>query len=89
MTDATISPPAAGPALLAAIQAVNASAKFNRWAGFEVLSASPGDVELLMPWREEAGQYSGLPPHRFSCQCGKVKTAIAVMRVCSPKETGE
>ncbi|MDN8615173.1 PaaI family thioesterase [Variovorax ginsengisoli] len=59
MTDATIPPPAAGPALLAAIQAVNASAKFNRWAGFEVLSASPGDVELLMPWREEAGQYSG------------------------------
>jgi uncharacterized protein (TIGR00369 family) len=58
MTD-TLPTPAAGPALLAAIQAVNASARFNRWAGFEVLSAEAGSVELLMPWREEAGQYSG------------------------------
>ena len=58
MTD-TLPTPATGPALLAAVQAVNASAEFNRWAGFEVLSASPGEVELLMPWRAEAGQYSG------------------------------
>src|SRR6478672_9114917 len=58
MTD-TLPTPATGPALLAAVQAVNASAEFNRWAGFEVLSASPGEVELLMPWREEAGQYAG------------------------------
>lgn len=59
MTDSVNPAPDAEPALLAAIQAVNDSAKFNRWAGFEVLSANAGEVELLMPWREEAGQYSG------------------------------
>jgi uncharacterized protein (TIGR00369 family) len=47
------------PALLASIQAINGSAAFNRWAGFEVVSASPGQVELQMLWRPEAGQYSG------------------------------
>ncbi|MFT3800571.1 MAG: PaaI family thioesterase [Burkholderiaceae bacterium] len=36
-----------------------ASAGFNRWAGFEVLRASADEVELAMPWRDEAGQYSG------------------------------
>lgn len=38
---------------------INASAGFNRWAGFEVVSAKPGEVELRMRWREEAGQYAG------------------------------
>jgi uncharacterized protein (TIGR00369 family) len=38
---------------------INASAEFNRWCGFEVLSCTPGAVELAMPWRKEAGQYSG------------------------------
>lgn len=44
---------------LAAVEAINTTGAFNRWAGFEVLSAKPGEVELLMPWRDEAGQYSG------------------------------
>lgn len=55
-------PPASEPtaaAVLAAVEAINALAAFNRWAGFEVVSASPGEVELRMPWRDEAGQYSG------------------------------
>lgn len=55
-------PPAPAPtgaAVLAAVEAINALAAFNRWAGFEVVSASAGEVELRMPWREEAGQYSG------------------------------
>ena len=46
------------PSLLETIEAINAKAAFNRWAGFEVVSASAGTVELAMPWREEAGQYS-------------------------------
>ncbi|MCB1523199.1 MAG: PaaI family thioesterase [Rhodoblastus sp.] len=45
--------------LLAEVAAVNASAAFNRWAGFEVLAAEPGRVTLRMSWREEAGQYAG------------------------------
>lgn len=45
--------------LLARLRAVNATAAFNRWYGFEVVSAKPGEVELSMPWRAEAGQYSG------------------------------
>ena len=46
--------------LLATIRAINASAAFNRFYGIEVLRAEPGQVEIAMPWREEAGQYSGL-----------------------------
>lgn len=45
--------------LQAALVALNASAAFNRWAGFEVRCLAPGDIELSMPWREEHGQYAG------------------------------
>jgi uncharacterized protein (TIGR00369 family) len=44
---------------LTQIRAINASAAFNRWCGFEVLRAEPGFAELAMPWRAEAGQYAG------------------------------
>lgn len=43
----------------ALVRKINDSAEFNRWCGFEVLSCAPGAVELAMPWRDEAGQYSG------------------------------
>jgi uncharacterized protein (TIGR00369 family) len=43
----------------ALIQSINASAEFNRWCGFEVVSCAHGAVELAMPWRKEVGQYSG------------------------------
>jgi uncharacterized protein (TIGR00369 family) len=45
--------------MLSAIREINATAAFNRWAGFEVVCASAGAAELRMSWREEAGQYSG------------------------------
>ena len=45
--------------LLARLRAINETAAFNRYYGFEVVSAQPGAVELAMPWRAEAGQYSG------------------------------
>lgn len=41
------------------LRAINRSAAFNRWCGLEVKSASAGQVELVMPWRAEFGQYSG------------------------------
>ena len=44
---------------LARIRAINQTAAFNRWCGIEVISAQPGSVEIAMPWRPEAGQYSG------------------------------
>jgi uncharacterized protein (TIGR00369 family) len=44
---------------LARIRALNETAAFNRWCGFEVVSAEPGKVELARSWRPEAGQYSG------------------------------
>jgi uncharacterized protein (TIGR00369 family) len=50
-------PPATDPMTL--LRAVNDSAAFNRWCGFEVQRAVPGEVELAMPWRAELGQYSG------------------------------
>ena len=44
---------------LAQIRAINQAAEFNRWCAFEVTSAEIGKVEITMPWRAEAGQYSG------------------------------
>lgn len=38
---------------------LNASAPFNRWAGFEIVAAEPGRVELRMAWKEEGAQYAG------------------------------
>jgi len=46
--------------MLDTIQAINRSASFNRWAGFEVHHAADGQAELRMNWREEdMGQYAG------------------------------
>jgi len=45
--------------VLADIRAINQTAEFNRWCGLEVMSASPGLVEISMPWRKEVGQYAG------------------------------
>lgn len=44
---------------LAVLREINATAPFNRWAGFEVTLAEPGLVELRLPWRDEFGQYAG------------------------------
>ena len=44
---------------LTLIRTINASAAFNRWCGIEVLGASEGKAEIAMPWRADAGQYSG------------------------------
>jgi uncharacterized protein (TIGR00369 family) len=44
---------------LSLLRHVNDSAAFNRWCGFEVQRAAPGEVELALPWRSELGQYSG------------------------------
>ena len=45
--------------LISQIRSINETAEFNRWCGIEVVSASPGLVEIAMPWRKEAGQYAG------------------------------
>ncbi|VTY37014.1 Uncharacterised protein [Xylophilus ampelinus] len=43
--------------MLDTITAINASAAFNRWAGFEVTQAADGQVELQVAWRaEDMGQ---------------------------------
>lgn len=46
--------------MLDTIQAINRSAAFNRWAGFDVTQAADGQAELRMKWRgEDMGQYTG------------------------------
>lgn len=46
--------------MLDTLQAINATAGFNRWAGFEVVSAANGEAELRMRFRkEDMGQYAG------------------------------
>lgn len=50
---------AADANVLSALIAVNETARFNQWAGFTVVSAKSGEVELSMPWRDEVGQYNG------------------------------
>jgi uncharacterized protein (TIGR00369 family) len=47
------------PELLARIRGINQTASFNQWCGIEVTGAEPGRVEIAMPWRVDAGQYSG------------------------------
>ena len=47
------------PDLLAQIRAFSGAAAFNQFFGITVDSAEPGKVEISMPWRPEAGQYSG------------------------------
>ena len=44
---------------LTQIRVINETAPFNQFFGIEVKSAGAGVVELSMPWRPEAGQYSG------------------------------
>ena len=44
---------------LATIRALNGTAAFNRWCGIEVAKASGGEAEIVMPWRDEFGQYAG------------------------------
>jgi len=39
--------------------ALNASAAFNAWAEFQVVSASAGRAELRLAWRPGLGQYAG------------------------------
>jgi len=41
------------------LEQINASAKFNQWAGLEVVQAEWGQVELMLRWKDELGQYSG------------------------------
>lgn len=45
--------------VLSQLRAINAAAEFNRWCGIEVVSAGHGCAVISMPWRKEAGQYSG------------------------------
>ena len=44
---------------LTALRAFIATSAFNAYYGFEVASAGAGNAELVMPWRQEAGQYFG------------------------------
>ncbi len=44
---------------LHALNAVNASAAFNRAMGFEVIAAGKGEVTIRMNWRGDLTQYSG------------------------------
>jgi hypothetical protein len=41
---------------LKALRDVTQRAQFNNWLGLEVASASEGEVELHLVWREEFGQ---------------------------------
>jgi len=55
---------------LAQVRAINATAAFNRYYGFEVVSAGHGRAEITMPWRAEAGQYAGLVGALIDTACG-------------------
>lgn len=44
---------------LSQIKAINQTAAFNRWAGFDVITAGNGEAELGLKWRDDLGQYNG------------------------------
>ena len=68
---------------LPALREINELAAFNRWAGFEVVSAGTGSAELRLPWREDFGQYAGF------LHAGLVTALLwfAASRVRSPVRT--
>jgi len=41
------------------VKEANETAGFNRWAQIEVVTASAGEAEIRIGWREEFGQYAG------------------------------
>jgi uncharacterized protein (TIGR00369 family) len=41
------------------VVALNASARLNRLAGFEVTAAADGTAEIAMPWNDDLTQYAG------------------------------
>lgn len=46
--------------MLDTLRAINRTAAFNRWAGFQVTQATDGEAELAMDWRaDDMGQYAG------------------------------
>jgi uncharacterized protein (TIGR00369 family) len=46
--------------LLERFQALSRTASFNQWAGFEVVRAVEGEIDIRLPWREsDMGQYAG------------------------------
>ena len=49
---------AAGDAL-SMLRAINDTAAFNRWCGFEVQRAALGEADLALRWKPELGQYAG------------------------------
>jgi uncharacterized protein (TIGR00369 family) len=69
--------------MLDTIQAINKTAAFNRWAGFEVTRAAGGEAELRMEWREQdMGQYAGflhagLIGAMLDTACGFAATTVA------------
>ncbi len=38
---------------------ISKTSTFNNWLGLELLSATPGDIELHLKWRPEFAQYNG------------------------------
>jgi uncharacterized protein (TIGR00369 family) len=68
---------------LQTLQAVNQTASFNRWAGFEVVQAAAGEAEIRMDWREEdMGQYAGylhagLTGAMLDTACGYAAATVA------------
>jgi uncharacterized protein (TIGR00369 family) len=45
--------------ILDQIRATNATAPFNRWAGFDVTAAAEGRAEIRLVMRDDLTQYSG------------------------------
>lgn len=46
-------------ALIEHLRGISQQARFNVWAGLEVIDAGPGEVTLALRWRDELGQYNG------------------------------
>lgn len=69
-----------------------ARAQFNEWLGLEVVSASLGNVELRLKWREEFGQYTGylhagIVGALIDTACGFAAATISSERVLTSQYT--
>lgn len=73
---------------LARIRAINETAAFNRWAGFEVFAAGEGRAEIGLAMREDLTQYSkflhaGVIAALIDTACGYAAATMAGMVLAS------
>lgn len=71
-------------AILKDLRAINQTAAFNAWAGFEITKAASGEVELALKWRDDFGQYAGFLHAGMTGALIDTACGYAAATICGP-----